>query len=59
MRDAKHLRERYLGPLMRGGLLELTFPVLKSSNKQRYRTTVRGSERLRLLAVASVLPPVS
>jgi len=42
MRSAKHLRERYLKPLMAAGLLEMTDPEHPNSPAQKYRTTKAG-----------------
>lgn len=46
MRSAKHLRERYLKPLLAAGLLEMTDPEHPNSPTQKYRTTAVGTAML-------------
>ena len=46
MSDAKHLRTRYLKPLLQAGWLEMTEPDRPNSPTQQYRTTVAGQAAL-------------
>ena len=50
IKNAKHLRERYLKPLLADGLLEMTDPEHPKAPTQRYRTTGLGRARLEGLA---------
>lgn len=40
-------RNQVLGPLLAGGLLEMTVPDKPRSSRQRYRITRRGTEVLK------------
>ena len=42
IRDAKHLRERYLQPLLAAGYLEMSDPAHPNSPTQKYHTTQAG-----------------
>ncbi|MCG3143156.1 MAG: hypothetical protein HONDAALG_00477 [Gammaproteobacteria bacterium] len=46
IKNAKHLRERYLKPLLSLGLLEMTDPEHPKAPTQKYRTTVLGRTAL-------------
>ena len=46
LRDRKWLRRSYLGPALKGGLVEMTRPETPSARNQRYRLTPAG-RRLR------------
>jgi ATP-dependent DNA helicase RecG len=46
IKNAKHLRERYLKPLLSLGLLEMTDPEHPKAPTQKYRTTVLGRAEL-------------
>lgn len=48
LKDEKHVRTRYLRPLLEEGLLELTDPDHPSSRGQKYRTTDLGRAALKL-----------
>lgn len=45
--DGKNLRERYIVPALRNGLIELEIPGKPKSKSQRYRLTARGDAALR------------
>lgn len=47
IRNSKHLRERYLQPLLAAGLLEMTDPAHPRSRTQQYRTTQLGLTTLK------------
>ncbi len=47
LRNAEHLRRRYLRPLLDEGLLERTDPGSPNSPRQRYRTTALGAAVVR------------
>jgi hypothetical protein len=42
LQDRKSFRERYLGPALAGGLVEMTIPDKPTSRLQRYRLTETG-----------------
>ncbi len=42
LRDRKWLRQRYLGPALDGGLIEMTRPKVPRARNQRYRLTPAG-----------------
>ena len=46
LRDRKSLRQRYLGPALKDGYIEMTRPDAPSASNQRYRLTER-SRRVR------------
>ncbi len=46
IKNAKHLRERYLKPLLSQDLLEMTDPDHPKAPTQKYRTTVLGRAAL-------------
>jgi hypothetical protein len=46
IKDPKHLRTRYLEPLLAAGWIEMTIPDKPRSSKQKYRTTQLGIEML-------------
>ncbi|WP_165248830.1 Fic family protein [Adlercreutzia sp. ZJ141] len=45
--DRKNLRERYIVPALKKGLIELEIPDKPKSKNQRYRLTARGNAALR------------
>ena len=47
LRDAKHLRERYLLPLDEAGLLRFTEPANRAVRSQKYQTTKQGEALLK------------
>ena len=47
--DRRHFREAYLAPLLREGLIEMTIPGKPHSNRQRYRLTRAGRNRVEQL----------
>ncbi len=49
LRDRTHLRERYIGPALAGGLVERTIPEKPTSRLQKYRLTEKGLELLEQL----------
>lgn len=55
MKDAKHLRARYLKPLLADGLLEMTDPEHPNAPNQKYQTTVLGRAALEADAEDSYL----
>ncbi len=46
IKNAEHLRERYLKPLLSQGLLEMTDPEHPKAPTQKYRTTSLGRSAL-------------
>lgn len=56
LKDRKDLRERYLGPCLRGGWVEMTIPDKPSSRVQKYRLTPKGREVLASLQGPHNLP---
>ena len=42
LKDEKHLREAYLKPALKAGLIEMTIPDKPRSRLQKYRLTVKG-----------------
>lgn len=46
LRERKHLRERYLQPLLAKGWLEMTDPNHPNAPTQKYQTTKAGQEIL-------------
>jgi hypothetical protein len=42
LKDRKSFRERYLGPALAEGLVEMTIPAKPSSRLQKYRLTEKG-----------------
>lgn len=50
LRDRKSFRERYLGPALAEGLIEMTLPGKPNSRLQKYRITPKGSHWLARLA---------
>ena len=44
LKDRKSLRERYLGPALEQGYLEMTRPDTPNVRNQRYRLTTRGRQ---------------
>ena len=51
LRDAKHLRERYLLPLEEFKLLRLTEPANRAVRSQKYQTTEKGEAHLKQTSV--------
>lgn len=51
LRDRKSFRERYLGPALAEGLIEMTLPGKPNSRLQKYRITPKGSHWLARLAL--------
>ena len=46
LKDRKSFRERYLGPALAEGLVEMTLPGKPSSRLQKYRLTEKGRQFL-------------
>ncbi len=46
LKDRKSFRERYLGPALEDGLIEMTRPAKPRSRLQKYRLTEKGRQLL-------------
>jgi predicted transcriptional regulator len=46
LKDRKSFRERYLGPALAEGLVEMTLPCKSRSRLQKYRLTEKGRQFL-------------